>query len=133
MKRRLASIIVGLVALVAVTAAPVHAGSTVSGSLNGHQCYGSVTYGSNYARATTTFGRGNSYIYAYAAVFCYVNGNPVMAGYAAASNSSGGTTTTAYRDSGFLAQPVCGGKGFHINSYDSYSWTGSTSVGIVGS
>ncbi len=89
MKKKLVSVLAGLITLVAITTASAHAGSTVNGNLNGYPCHGSVTYGSNYASATTTFGRGNSQIYAHATVlYCSVNGNPVVAGYAAASEPS---------------------------------------------
>ena len=45
MKKKLVSVLAGLITLVAITAAPAHAGSTVNGNLNGYQIAMTLIHG----------------------------------------------------------------------------------------
>lgn len=103
------------------------AASTVSGSLNGFGCYGSISTNSTSAYATTTFGRGGANIKVSATVY-YWNGSKYYKTSMTGSNTAGGAGATATKKIG--GADVIGGKGTHYAAYDSYHWgTETTTIG----
>lgn len=105
------------------------AASTVSGSLNGFGCYGSISTDSTSAHATTTFGRGGANIKVSATVY-YWSGDFYYETSMTGSNTAGGAGATATKKIG--GADVVGGKGTHYAAYDSYHWgTETTKIGKI--
>lgn len=105
------------------------AASTVSDTLNGYSCFGSITTDSTSAHGTTTFGRGSGNIKVSATVY-YWFGSTYYKTMMTGSNTSGGAGATATKKIG--GADVIGGKGTHYVGYDSYHWgTVATTIGTI--
>lgn len=107
------------VMLAGVNAAPVNAASSVSGSLGGFQCRGTIATYSDKAIANTSFARGNSVIKAEGRVY-YWSGKKYYWKRSTVTVSCGTASAVAKKKRG--GAEVVGGKGIHSVSFGAYSW-----------
>ena len=133
-KKILAAALVSAMLVSSVGAAPVFAASSISGTLNGISCSGSVYYVKNSGGvadgvgASTSFGAGNATIKATAKLYYKVNGTKRVKTLTSTSSGGGTSATVRTNDEG----TVYGGKGTHYVKFGDYAWNPSdTTIGVT--
>lgn len=124
-KRILAASLMSLSLFGSLGAYGVCAASSVSGTLDGRTCSGSLRFVDNKtgATATTSYPAAAS-IYATVNVY-YYNGGVLTVAHASSYNMAGGTSATAHTQDSITASSA---SGTHKVSVASGTWTASTSI-----
>lgn len=132
--KKIMTLAMGAVLAGVVMVSPVKAASTVTGTLNGGACRGTISYNSTSATAATSWdhsgGTRTVTVYAY-----YTNAYGITHSSASNIAYSGGISATATRSTGYTS-PVIGGRGIHKVTYQSgaydLKWTpANTTIGTV--